>query len=361
MQRTFRQTREQRNTGRSNKIAAPAQYRTLGRHRLRLFRRGFALRGFTLLELMIAIAVIGILAAILLGVFSRSREAAHRAACDVHLKAISLALDAFKQEQGSYPETLQELVDRKYITDPGLLSCPDDPRPAPSYDDFYVIRGPRDNSDLPILICPFHDDTSHGNQAYTGRYTTQFMTSPAVLTAGTAVTVEHPGKNPVAAPVGLELHGADRIRTSSQGNATIQFADGSTAAVNHDADITILQSFITSKANGPLYTLVHQTTGSVIYTIHHGSKFDVVTPTATAGALGTAFEVRVSPTQGTWLNVASGKVRFNTLDGTSSEETPNGYWMASEPPNAAPPPPPPAPHRPPPPPPKPQSGSPPPA
>lgn len=322
----------------------------------RLLRRGLP-RGFTLLELVIAVAVIAILAAILLSVFSRSREAARRATCDVHLKAIALALDAFKQEQGSYPETLQELVDRKYITDPSLLSCPDDPRPVKSYDDFYAIRGPRADSSLPVLVCPFHEGDNHGLQAYAGRYTTQFMTSPARLAAGAAITVEHPGKNPVAAPVGLELHGADRLRTAGQGFATIVFADGSEAALGHDTDVTILQSFITSRATGPLYSLIRQTSGTSYYKVHHGSKFDVVTPTATAGALGTEFEIRVSATQGTWLNVHEGNVRFNTLAGTG--EAPKGNWIAAPTP-LPPPPPPPAPHRPPPSAPRPGEGSPPP-
>jgi hypothetical protein len=46
----------------------------------------------------------------------------------------------------------------------------------------------------------------------------------------------------------------------------------------------------------PLYTLIRQSVGiNVKYTVTHGSKFDVTTPTATAGALGTMFYVSILP------------------------------------------------------------------
>jgi hypothetical protein len=178
-----------------------------------------------------------------------------------------------------------------------------------------VIRDPRSQQNLPLLVCPFHEGSQRGVQAYVGRYTTQFMTKPAVISAANATTVQRPAQAPVAAPVGLQLHGADRLRTSGNGFATITFADGSIANIKRKSEVTILQSFLEGNTQPVLYTLLRQTAGSVDYTIHHGSKFDVSTPVATAGALGTKFTITIGPNDDTTLLVTQGKVRFNTTRG----------------------------------------------
>jgi len=76
---------------------------------------------------LIVVAVIGVLAAMTVGVLGRGREMARRAQCDARLKSIAIALDAYAQENGTYPQDLSELVTGHYITDPDMLRCPDDP------------------------------------------------------------------------------------------------------------------------------------------------------------------------------------------------------------------------------------------
>ena len=49
-------------------------------------------RGFTLLELLVVVAIIGLLAAILFPAFERAREMARRAACESNLKQIGLGI-----------------------------------------------------------------------------------------------------------------------------------------------------------------------------------------------------------------------------------------------------------------------------
>ena len=60
-------------------------------------------KGFTIVELLVVIAVIGILAAILFPVFARARENARRASCQSNLKQIGLGLAQYTQD---YDETL---------------------------------------------------------------------------------------------------------------------------------------------------------------------------------------------------------------------------------------------------------------
>lgn len=269
-------------------------------------------RGFTLLEIVAVVSITLVLAAVTFNVFGRARKASNRARCDVQIKAIALALDAYRQEQNHFPDDLLELETSRYVTDKSIMHCPSDPDPLGSYADFYVIRTAHDSSELPLLVCPFHEDSSHGVQAYVGRYTTQFLTKPASLTNSRATTVKHPGKDPVSAPAGLELHGADRLTTANNGSATILFADGSMARLKSNTTVTILQSFMDRTMNPRLYTLIRQSGGSVDYEVNHGSKFEVVTPAATAGALGTKFNIKIDSPTDTTLLVTQGKVRFNT-------------------------------------------------
>ena len=60
--------------------------------------RGHRKSGFTLIELLIVMAIIGIIAAMLLPVFSRVRENARRATCQSNLKQLGLGIMQYTQD-----------------------------------------------------------------------------------------------------------------------------------------------------------------------------------------------------------------------------------------------------------------------
>ena len=93
-----------------------------------------ARRGFTLLELLLVVAIIGVLAAILLPALSRARESARRASCLTNLSQLGIALQCYAEEnEGQLPwsggknnaDALKEFLG-DYLPLQDTFACPSD-------------------------------------------------------------------------------------------------------------------------------------------------------------------------------------------------------------------------------------------
>lgn len=74
-------------------------------------------RGFTLVELLIVMTIIGILASIAVPSYRRSSIKARETVLMEDLYQMRRAIDAYFADRAKYPESLDELVEAKYLRD----------------------------------------------------------------------------------------------------------------------------------------------------------------------------------------------------------------------------------------------------
>jgi len=72
-------------------------------------------RGFTLVELLIVIVVLGILSGIVVFGVARFRTDATAAACKADIATVSVAANAYDAQTGSFPTSIDQLVSGKYL------------------------------------------------------------------------------------------------------------------------------------------------------------------------------------------------------------------------------------------------------
>lgn len=72
-------------------------------------------RGFSLIELMVVMAIIATLVVVALPRYETSVDSAKLTALKTNLRILRSSLDRHYEDKGKYPETLQALVDARYI------------------------------------------------------------------------------------------------------------------------------------------------------------------------------------------------------------------------------------------------------
>jgi prepilin-type N-terminal cleavage/methylation domain-containing protein len=133
--------------------------------------------GFTVVELLVSIAILGIVAALLLPAVQQAREAARRMTCQNHLRQIGLALHHYHQNHGSFPPGCSEhrpwrgsKLLKNYAWSALLLPHIEQTSLSREIDFDHPCDHPRNLelglTDLPIYRCP---SSQHRNRLHSGR------------------------------------------------------------------------------------------------------------------------------------------------------------------------------------------------
>jgi type II secretion system protein G len=120
--------------------------------------RNVAERGFTLIEMMIVVAIIAILVAILVPNFIRARAQAQTAACEANLKEIATALELYQTDHEQYPAGNNTPVTSASVDlGPYLRQTPIDPvNPAGQYQ--FSVQNPTNGAASYTITCPGQHD-----------------------------------------------------------------------------------------------------------------------------------------------------------------------------------------------------------
>lgn len=107
--------------------------------------------GFTLIELIVVIALIGLLLAMILPAVQQARESARRAMCQSNLRQMGIALHSYESTHGCFPN-FDDLSDRVYVE---LLPYLDQaPLHSAVHEFWSAPQKPASSMNVPVYVCP---------------------------------------------------------------------------------------------------------------------------------------------------------------------------------------------------------------
>ena len=126
-------------------------------------------RGFTLVEILVVVVILGMLAALVIPNIIGSSDEARRTAAAVQIREIENALDIYRLHNGFYPTTeqgLEALVTKpstnpqpkKYVEGGYMKKIPMDPWGNP-----FIYRSPGEKGTIDIISCGPDGDEGTGN------------------------------------------------------------------------------------------------------------------------------------------------------------------------------------------------------
>lgn len=131
-------------------------------------------KGFTLIELMIVIVIIGILTTIILPHIVNGRCQAQFTACQFNLRALAGALESYHADKGTYPRDANE-YDKLFTSESGPPylaqepTCPTDDEPYDYYPDPDSEYTGKDSIHNYLLVCGSengHWVSNHSRKGY---------------------------------------------------------------------------------------------------------------------------------------------------------------------------------------------------
>ena len=254
-------------------------------------------RGFSLIEMLVVVAVLAILATMGYSALWRGRTVSKDTVCRNNLKQIAVALGLYYNDYHTYPsENLPESLAQYVGHNSKLFVCPADPDPqGDSYSKFYVARMDDGTQDY-VCGCPHHVGEKSTITLFSSA-SAQLLETRPVLWNDQEVA---PG--------------------TSVGSGVLSFGDGSTCTIPSGMVVQLIHSF--RMHDGRFYSLIGldiNETGTLDVEVTPGSRFEVVTPAAIAGVQGTRFQV---------IATIEGDLYCVKIDVTEGEVLVKNRWIA---------------------------------